>query len=273
MTATAARAEAAPYVEASFNYIAPDCHYSILYEEEREASTLRFEPHVARIHDGRAAGGFTLEANGFELIRHESAADLFDPAQVATTYRAEVEAIIKEKTGATDVLMFGEVLRREPDPTGKAYQPARSVHVDFDEKTVRNFVRGMVSPQEADRLLAKKRIVLMNLWRGLTTVERAPLAVCDASTIAAGDLRTGDIGGRAADAPWGWTGYNIAHNPAHRWWWFPRMAPDEVLLFKLCDSDKDRVQLTAHTAFDDPASALDASPRQSLEVRTISFYD
>jgi hypothetical protein len=49
------------------------------------------------------------------------------------------------------------------------------------------------------------------------------------------------------------------------------MQPAEILAFKLFDSDRSRVQLTGHTAFDDPNAAPDAPPRESIEVRTISF--
>jgi hypothetical protein len=49
------------------------------------------------------------------------------------------------------------------------------------------------------------------------------------------------------------------------------MEPEEVLVFKLFDSDAARVQWTAHTAFDDPTAAPDAPPRESIEIRTISF--
>ena len=49
------------------------------------------------------------------------------------------------------------------------------------------------------------------------------------------------------------------------------MRPEEILAFKLFDSETGRVQWTGHTAFDDPTSAPDAEPRQSLEIRTISF--
>ena len=49
------------------------------------------------------------------------------------------------------------------------------------------------------------------------------------------------------------------------------MQPDEILAFKLFDSDKTRVQLTGHTAFDDPSSPAGAPARESIEIRTISF--
>jgi len=51
----------------------------------------------------------------------------------------------------------------------------------------------------------------------------------------------------------------------------PRMQPHEILAFKLFDSDAARVQWTGHTAFDDPTAPPDAPPRESIEIRTISF--
>jgi hypothetical protein len=49
------------------------------------------------------------------------------------------------------------------------------------------------------------------------------------------------------------------------------MQPHEILAFKLFDSDQSRVQLTGHTAFDDPTAPPDAPARESIEIRTISF--
>ncbi len=49
------------------------------------------------------------------------------------------------------------------------------------------------------------------------------------------------------------------------------MRPEEIYAFKLFDSDASRVQWTAHSAFEDPTSPPGAPPRQSIELRTISF--
>jgi hypothetical protein len=51
------------------------------------------------------------------------------------------------------------------------------------------------------------------------------------------------------------------------------MRPDEMLAFKLYDSDAAQPQWTGHTAFADPESPPDAPPRQSMEVRTVAFID
>ncbi len=131
--------------------------------------------------------------------------------------------------------------------------------------------RRLLEPEEAERRL-QGRIVLINLWRPLETVESAPLAVCDASTVKRRDLVYGAIGGKAATGVPNSAGWNLAYNPEHRWCWLPRMTPDEILVFKLCDTDEHRVQWGAHTAFDDPTSPPDAAPRRSLELRTLAFF-
>jgi hypothetical protein len=50
------------------------------------------------------------------------------------------------------------------------------------------------------------------------------------------------------------------------------MQPDEALVFTLIDSDPSGAQWGGHTSFDDPTSAPDAKPRQSIEVRTIAYF-
>ena len=67
--------------------------------------------------------------------------------------------------------------------------------------------------------------------------------------------------------------YQIAYNAAHEWYYFPRMARDEALVFKVFDSATDgRARFTAHSAFADPTSPPDAAPRESIEMRTIAFF-
>jgi hypothetical protein len=67
--------------------------------------------------------------------------------------------------------------------------------------------------------------------------------------------------------------YAIVYNPSHKWFFFPRMRPDEAIVFKVYDSLKDgRARFTAHTAFDDPSSPPNARPRESIEIRTLAFF-
>jgi hypothetical protein len=52
------------------------------------------------------------------------------------------------------------------------------------------------------------------------------------------------------------------------------MRPDEVVLIKCHDSATDgRARISFHTAFRDPTAPVDAPARQSIELRTIAFFD
>ena len=139
---------------------------------------------------------------------------------------------------------------------------------------VRYFIRDMLGEAEAERL-ANRRFMLINVWRPLRTVERAPLALCDAATVKRSDLTLayvkGSVASKAGEEVLTSEGYNVFFRPEHRWYYFPLLRADEILVFKLCDSDSDAVQFTAHTAFSDPTSAPDAAFRQSFEIRTIAI--
>jgi len=93
--------------------------------------------------------------------------------------------------------------------------------------------------------------------------------VCDAQSIASEDLVATDLiyPDRIGEV------YAITYNPEHRWYYFPQMQRDEVLLIKCFDSADDGIaRFAAHTAFVDPTSSPDAPPRQSIELRTFVFY-
>jgi hypothetical protein len=180
--------------------------------------------------------------------------------------------LVKRLNGAAKVAVFGEITRSDATGTGEGRLPAYGAHVDYGERTIRRLAAEAMGKSEAERWLGH-RFVLMNLWRPLKPVEKTPLALCDASTVARADLNDSEIRGGLNDPnrP-SMYGFNLSHNPRHRWYYAPRMQPDEVLAFKLFDSDKSRVQWTGHTAFDDPTSSPSAPPRESIEIRTVSFF-
>ena len=100
-------------------------------------------------------------------------------------------------------------------------------------------------------------------------VETFPLAICDARSISPDDFVVNE---RRYPNRIGQT-YVIGYNPDHKWFWFPRQARDEALVFKVYDSAKDgRARWTAHTAFDDPTTPPNARPRESIEIRTLAFF-
>ena len=66
----------------------------------------------------------------------------------------------------------------------------------------------------------------------------------------------------------------MTYNPRHRWVYFPEMRTDEALLIKCFDSARDgRARLSVHTAFEDPSTPPDAPARESIEIRTLAFFE
>jgi len=100
-------------------------------------------------------------------------------------------------------------------------------------------------------------------------VQAWPLALADAGSIAPADVIPADLiyADRTGEILYG------IYNPNHRWSYFPRMERHEAALIKCFDSLKDgRARFSLHTAFEDPTTAPDAPPRESIEIRTLAFF-
>ena len=124
--------------------------------------------------------------------------------------------------------------------------------------------------QSAAEQLLQHRFSVINVWKPIRgPVRTTPLAVCDAQSLSQNDFvltdlryrdRTGEI-------------YSIAFNEKHKWFYYPEMREDEAMLLKCYDSETDCARFTAHTAFDDPDSPADGPARESIEVRTLAFFE
>jgi hypothetical protein len=263
-----------PFIETTLNYVDPKAEIGAHNDVERDKSTLKLVSFRLPIHDMRpVAGRLSLEDTGFVLLERRSrVANFYDPAEIDAVYLPEIEALIRELTGAERVLIFGTLIRNDArDAPPGMRKPVFNAHVDYDLPTIRAVAAKILGPAEAKRY-ENGRIVLINVWRPIATVEKNPLALVDAATVAAGDLVFGPIGGKSqADVP-NAAGYNLAYNPDHRWYYVPQMRPDEVLVFKLCDSVPGAVQWAAHTSFHDPSGRPDAKSRQSIELRTLALF-
>ena len=63
------------------------------------------------------------------------------------------------------------------------------------------------------------------------------------------------------------------HSSGQRWYYYPRMRPDEVLLFRTFDSiDGGTRPCSIHTAIHLADAPADAPPRESVETRAFVFY-
>jgi hypothetical protein len=263
-------------VSAPLNYLVPMAEKPVAYNyPPPDGVPWRTGQYVAQtvpIVDGRqTAEPLSLDEQGFLLTRHETAVhDFYDEREVKERYYPEIEALVKQITGATRVVVFDTTVRTGVPERAKGTikEPAQRVHNDYTEKSGPQRVRDLL-PDEADELL-KRRFAVINVWRPIAgpLLDR-PLALADARSIEPGDLvatdlrypnRTGEI-------------QSVTFNPKHRWYYFPRMQRDEAVLIKCYDSAQDgRARFTAHGAFDDPTMPAGAPPRESIEARTLAFF-
>lgn len=247
---------------------------AIFYPGDRERSYWPPDDHEMTITDARPLQQeLTVARNGFVLLNHRSAVrDFFDPRQIDDVLVPEAIALACQLNGAARAIAFGPVARTDDPDSVHGRQPAFGAHVDYGRRTIEDITRSMLGA-EADYWLSR-RVVLMNFWRPIDTVYRSPLALCDASTVVESDLHPSEVRGGLMDPdrpPL--YGFNLSYNPAHRWYYVPRMRPDELYAFKLYDSDASRPQWTGHTAIADPDTPPGAPARQSMEIRTISFIE
>jgi hypothetical protein len=239
----------------------------------RSRNTGAMEAHPVRIRDGRPlAGQLALESNGFVLVEHATrVGDLFDRAHILEQYYPEVEALVQRVSGARRVVAFDHTVRSGDDSERAARQvqePVLIVHNDYTEWSGPQRVRDIL-PDEADALL-QHRFAIIQVWRSIgRAARRHPLGLVDARTVAPGDLiaaerrypdRVGEV-------------YVVSYNPAHAWFYFSALRPDEAIVFKVYDSENDgRARFTPHSAFHDPTTPSDAPPRESIEARAFAFF-
>ena len=273
------RIESLPFVTAELNYLAPTSGKPRTYAFDpppgQPKSTNLPEPHQIPIFDGRLiAKNFSLDREGFELVRHPTAVkNFYDEGEIKRVYYPAVEAFMRAALKADRVVIFDHTVRKRVDGAadirgGGPRQPATRVHVDQTLTSGPNRVREHV-PEEAEELL-KGRVQVINLWRPIRgPVRDAPLAMADGTTVAPEDLIASDLiyPNRSGET------YSVKYNPNHRWFYFPEMTADEALLLKCYDSATDgRTRFGPHTAFVDPTTPPDTPPRESIEIRALVFH-
>jgi len=244
------------------------------YLEDGGEAVKNYEPEVRdiRVANGRLQQDlFDLETHGFQLVTEPTALGPVvdaDHPDVAKIYEPEIERLLKEATGADEVLIFDHTIRIAGNENGR--QPVFQAHNDYTEESAPKRVAQLLGDTESFRRF-EGRVAQVNVWRPLKgPVQALPLAVADARSVAPHELRKSALiyPDRAGET------YHLTYSSRQRWTYFPDMTTDEVLLLKGYDSALDgRSRYTPHTAFVDPASPEDTPARHSIETRTFLFFN
>ncbi|MBJ7309002.1 CmcJ/NvfI family oxidoreductase [Rugamonas sp. CCM 8940] len=232
-----------------------------------------------RVRDARAvAASLSIDREGFELHHAPSAVrDFMNQDEVLRYHYPEAAQLACAATGASRAIVFDHLLRRrQPGPPlafgrrdGHRPGAAGRVHCDFTLASAQR--RLAIEMGDADAASKIARYSIVNLWRPIRhPVLDVPLALCDARTVAPGQLVASDIfyperGGEI---------YQAVYGAEFAWSYFSALTRDETLIFKQFDSLRTGVaRFTPHAAFEHPAAPDDAPPRESIETRCLLIFD
>jgi hypothetical protein len=266
-------------VEAGIDFLAAETQSPqrpFMYSRERpdgaEPPTARFASQVVRIEDVRAGKLLGLEENGAALLRSPTRVRRFsDDAHVRERYYPESAEIIQAVLGADRVIVFDHNIRRGSAlpleaESRELSRPVPRAHTDYTPGSALRRLHLELGARAEESL---SRYLQVNLWRPIRgPVRDAPLALCDGASVASQALRTVEL--RYPDR----TGeiYYLVHEPGQRWYFASDMSVDEAWLFKNFDSaPHGSARAAPHSAFTDPRY-LDASPRESIEVRALAIF-
>ena len=267
---------------------------------QRELNALTRDPVSMPVHDARNLTRASLDDNGFLLVSHTSkVSDWWDDREIADTYYDEVTAVVKRVTGATHAFSNNH-LRRQSEPVEGGNGPlaelmnasrgaVQTVHNDFAE----GFGEAIARTLEAGGLphtqtfglseaiidagvtadeFRRSRVLVVNTWRSVNpgALERFPLAVADRRSVPNECLLKRQLGRIPSGEPRGGIDiFTAMHSDEHRWFYYPGMTPDELLIFKGYDGSEVPARPTLHSAFDDPLTKPGAPERLSIEVRVL----
>jgi hypothetical protein len=256
-------------VEASLLFLEPSGRRpSLAYRYDSSAAadvSEIYAPRTVLIRDARRIGA-SVDVQGFAWVHSPSSIEFTDEDAITSLGRRDAADLVRDVTGAARVVVFDHTVRkRAPDA---ARQPSTRVHVDYTANSAPKRVRDLLG-DEAEALL-KKRVAFINVWRAIRhPAADWPLALCDARTVLPEDLVATDIvyPDRRGEI------YGLTHNPRQRWFYYPALELDEALLIKCYDSDENAARFTPHTAFENPLTPPNTAPRESIEFRTIAFFD
>ena len=224
-----------------------------------------------------------LEAHGFVLLDAPTRmSDWDDEGQIAQLYLPEVEALIHERLypGRKLIVMQApRIVRRGAGTANPHY--GKGVHQDHgtSAEEYQHNLQAFASPEIAAQWRARfeqddvQGFMVLDFWRttGMAgPLKHMPLALCDPASVDIADIVPTALDGIA---PGGATTHHIGlrHNPRQRWFYYPEMTADEVLVFKLFQlmrsEDPQPYRGCFHSAVEDPATPRDAQPRQSCEHR------
>ena len=224
--------------------------------------------HTVTVEDARGTD-YGLDTSGFTLLHHRTSVDFRDETAIRERYFAELEPLVREQTGADHVFVTHHFVRwGNPDDFEDGY--AAFLHGDKGIDDPFGYTASRMA--ELDIRLPEDRewdFAWYNTWQPVEReVFQHPLVLMDARTVAREDIHNyfyTSVGDPHPES-------SPVYAPGHVFRYFPRMRPDELLMFKQLDTRPDRAPTCLHSAAVDPTAPADAPLRRSIEVRWMCAF-
>jgi len=235
------------------------------------------------------AGSSSSGASDMEGTPEEGVAPKIDETFINEIYLPSLESLLHRTLGhppsECEIIWFDWRVRssdgsKRQVPTGTKWYlddrsvelaPVQTVHVDQSPLSAVKRVRKLVGDERADELLATKRVRLLNIWRPYSVgpVECHPLAICDGSTVPSEKLVAADAVRRSYVGE----AYYLVEHAGYRWYFLDRQKREEVLVFKMYDSDRNvKAKCVPHVSFEQSTGGDNPPPpRESIEARALVF--
>lgn len=227
--------------------------------------------------------------HGFELQRFPSrVSDWGSEGSIEAVHFDEIASWAQAECGAQAVLFYPPVMRNAQSQAQSAdFAPIQFAHSDYAESYAQMLADpshpyvDLLAPSmqragvRREDLARARRIITLQVWRNTGPTQMAfPLCLADMRSVAKQQLfplRVETYGGLTTQFDsLALTADGAASN---RWYTFPSMMRDEVLVFRAFDSEAVKHQQpfwAPHTAFLDPPFA--DIPRSSVEMRAICLF-
>lgn len=223
----------------------------------------------------------TLATHGFQLVTTPTDVDLYDVEAVKTDFFAECRTVLERVTDCFEVRGGSFEYRNgfagvagergvKPTPNGSGGGYALGIHSDMCAAVEGAFKRIVADGRHFQSI---------NLWRSADAhqvIEMMPLAVCDMRSVDPADIVFGDgMNTGRIEQYTKVVDQKIVHSEAQRWYYFPAMTPDEMLLFRQYDTREEAMnrRTVFHTAVADPTTRDDAPMRSTIEIRMQTVFD
>jgi hypothetical protein len=276
---------AAADVHSTIDYLVPSSRINRrFWAPGKEFNTGVYAPQNVIIRNARLAGPFTLDEHGFVLGLHRTGiTDWERNYGPDTPYAGQVCEVAKRLSGADYVVPMGGMMRSAGKTSATVQPPAAEAHVDFTQRCAERIAGNLYNKKNPEGP-GFRRFIAFSLWRALSPPPQdMPVALCEGRSVRddegthntkvdVDEIPTGEALFAPIEGEENMSAATIFHySPAHRWWYFPDMTPDEVIFIKFYDSDHRTAWRCPHTAFRD-SSRPDALERHSIEYRAIAYF-